>query len=64
MIIDKEEDRGLLRMAVANIPISGPAGAPEILQHVNAVHRLLASIDGAQVDAMRATSLDMLEGRG
>lgn len=49
MIIDQEEHRELLKMAVANIPISGPAGAPELLAHVNAVHSLLASIAAAQV---------------
>lgn len=61
MTIDHEEHRELLTMAVANIPISGPAGAPELLAHVNAVHNLLAAIAAAQVAPDPAQ--EMLESR-
>lgn len=49
MIIDKEEHREILRAAVKNMPISGPAGDPEMLRHILAVHEILAAINGATV---------------
>lgn len=49
MIIDKEDHREILRMAVQGIPISGPAGDPDMLRHVLAVHEVLAAIDSATV---------------
>lgn len=49
MIIDKEEHREILKAAVENIPISGPAGHPEMLARVMQVHEVLAAINAATV---------------
>lgn len=49
MIIDKEEHRELLKAAVESIPISGPAGHPEMLARVMQVHEVLAAIGSATV---------------
>ncbi len=49
MIIDKEEHRELLFLAVKNIPISGPAGDPELLKNVKLVNEILTAIQGATV---------------
>ena len=49
MIIDKEEHRAVLLLALRSIPISGPAGDPEMLRHVLAVHELIGLVEAASV---------------
>jgi len=49
MIIDKEEHREILKAAVENMPISGPAGHPDMLAKVVLVHEVLAAINAATV---------------
>jgi hypothetical protein len=49
MIIDSEDHRALLHMAVKNLPISGPAGDPEMLRHVQMVHAVLHAIEAARL---------------
>ena len=61
MIIDREEHRALLRLAVENIPISGPAGHPELFEKVMLVRELLQAIGNAAV--AQDPALEMLESR-
>lgn len=49
MQIDKESHREILKAAVEGLPISGPAGHPDMLAKVLLVHEVLASIDAAGI---------------
>ncbi|MDX3883616.1 MAG: hypothetical protein QHC65_04280 [Sphingomonas sp.] len=47
MQIDKESHREILKTAVENLPISGPAGHPEMLTKVLLIHEVLVAIERA-----------------
>lgn len=61
MVLDKEAHRELLRLAVENLPISGPAGHPELFEKVMLVRELLQAIGNAAV--AQDPALAMLESR-
>jgi hypothetical protein len=63
MIVDKEEHKQVILLALRNMQITGAAGDPELLRHIHLVHEVLAVVGDALVEAPDSSSVVSLADR-